>query len=52
MKGLASAPRPIEMAAQPVSSNVAAASAIVRISPLAMTGIRSTASTTARIPRG
>ena len=50
MKGLASAPRPIETAAQPVSSNVAAASAIVRMSPLATTGMRSTASTTARMP--
>ena len=33
-----------------VCANVDAASAIVRISPLAMTGIRATASTTARIP--
>ena len=49
-KGFASAPRPIEIAAQPVSANVSAASAIVRMSPLATTGIRSTASTTARIP--
>ena len=50
IKGFASAPRPIEIAAQPVSSNVAAASAIVRMSPLATTGMRSTASTTARMP--
>ena len=39
MNGLASAPRPIEMAAQPVSANVDAASAIVRMSPLATIGI-------------
>ena len=44
------APRPMEMAAQPVSRKVAAASASVRMSPLPTTGIRSTASTTARIP--
>ena len=50
MKGLESAPRPIETAAQPVSRNVAAASAMVRMSPLATIGIRSTASTTALIP--
>ena len=38
------------MAAQPVSANIDAASSIVRISPLATTGMRSTASTTARMP--
>jgi CHRD domain/PEP-CTERM motif len=50
MNGFASAPRPIEIAAHPVSRNVAAASARVRMSPLPTTGIRSTAATTARMP--
>ena len=37
-------PRPIEIAAQPVSTNIRAASAIERMSPLPMIGRRSTAS--------
>ncbi len=49
-QGLSRAPRPMAMPAQPVVANMRAASARVRTSPLPMTGMRSTASTTLRMP--